>query len=105
MAKELYCWRCGIKVPMLDESEWARIAPYLGSAASDPVAWDTALSIYEELTGVREANINAIFHHRIADHGPPCSACGRPLRTPKATLCAACGASNQSSDRDESQVA
>jgi hypothetical protein len=44
------------------------------------------------MTGLRETNINAIWHHRIAEYGPPCGACGKPLRTPKARLCAACGA-------------
>jgi len=91
MAEELYCWRCGVEVPMLDETEWARIAPHLHAAPSDPAAWDTALRLYEEMTGLRETNINAIFHHRIADHGAPCTSCGKPLRTPKASFCAACG--------------
>jgi hypothetical protein len=91
MAKELYCWRCGVEVPMLDENEWARMQPHLHAAPSDPFALDTALDLYEEMTGLREPNINAIFHHRIADQGPPCASCGKPLRTPKASFCAACG--------------
>jgi hypothetical protein len=91
MSEELYCWRCGIDMPMLDENEWARIQPHLLAAPRDPLAWSTALDLYEEMTGLRETNINAIFHHRIADQGPDCTSCGKPLRTPKAKFCAACG--------------
>lgn len=91
MAEELYCWRCGIEMPMLDENEWARMQPHLHAALNDPVALDAALDLYEEMTGLRETNISAIFHHRIADHGPPCTTCGKPLRTPRASFCAACG--------------
>ena len=39
---------------------------------------------YERITGFHEGNPNAIWHHRIALYGPPCSHCGKPLRTPKA---------------------
>lgn len=92
MAKELYCWRCRVEMPMLDESEWARIAPHLQAAVGDPAASQAALDLYEMMTGLRETNINAIFHHRISDYGPPCFSCGKPLRTPKASFCAACGA-------------
>lgn len=92
MAKEVYCWRCKVKMPMLEEDEWARIAPYLNAAISDRTACNKALNLYEEMTGLRETNINAIFHHRIAQHGPPCESCGKPLRTHKSLFCAACGA-------------
>lgn len=91
MARELYCWRCRIEMPMLDEDEWARIGPLL-SGAFDPVTRHSALDLYKKITGLRETNINAIWHHRIANYGPPCDQCGKPLRTPKASLCAACGA-------------
>jgi len=91
MARELYCWRCKVEIPMLDEDEWARIAPLLARSV-DPEPRQAALELYAEMTGLRETNINAIWHHRIAEYGPPCGACGKPLRTPKARLCAACGA-------------
>jgi hypothetical protein len=50
------------------------------------------LDAYEQLTGFHETNANAIMHHRLASYGPPCTACGRPLRTPRAARCMACGA-------------
>jgi hypothetical protein len=50
------------------------------------------LDAYERLTGFRETNPTAVWHHRVALYGPPCAACGRPLRTPQACWCAACGA-------------
>ena len=91
MARELHCWRCGIEMPMLDEDEWARIAPLM-SITRDNMDRQGALDLYEEMTGLRETNINAIWHHRIALYGPPCTECGKPLRTPRASFCAACGA-------------
>jgi hypothetical protein len=103
MAKELYCWRCRTEMPMLDESEWARIAPYLQAAVRDPAAWQAALDLYETMTGLRETNINAIFHHRMSDYGPPCLSCRKPLRTPKARFCAACGAAREISSSEEGE--
>lgn len=46
---------------------------------------------YEMFTGVAETNPNAVWHHVASLYGPPCPACGKPLRTPRARLCAACG--------------
>jgi hypothetical protein len=51
-----------------------------------------ALERYFQLTGFRETNVDALRHHRLALFGPPCRTCGKPLRTPRAELCAECGA-------------
>ena len=48
---------------------------------------------YQLFTGIPETNPNAVWHHVASLYGPPCGACGKPLRTPVAKLCAACGAS------------
>jgi hypothetical protein len=46
---------------------------------------------YERITSLHETNPNAVHHHRLSLYAPPCSICGKPLRTPKARFCAACG--------------
>jgi len=46
---------------------------------------------YERMTGMVEPNQRAIMHHRISLYGSPCENCGKPLRTPRANFCAACG--------------
>lgn len=92
---------------MLDEDEWALMEPALSEAAARikryrqehdadlrtalPVAAKDAFDLYERLTGRRETSLDTIRHHRAALYGPPCVHCGKPLRTPRASLCAACG--------------
>jgi len=46
---------------------------------------------YELFTGIRERRLAVISHHRTDLYGPPCSRCDKPLRTPHARWCAACG--------------
>jgi hypothetical protein len=117
--KMLWCWRCQLEMPMLDEAEWAEVmaahnrsvakpqsgvtqrhqpAPAVGrgaevSAPAYAARFIDVLDAYERITGFRETNPAAIWHHRVAQYGPPCAACGKPLRTPRARMCAACGAS------------
>jgi hypothetical protein len=107
MPQNIYCWRCDMILPMLDEEEWAQLEPLLANPIqriksyreahgvdlreAHEHAFDEALAFYNALTGFNETNANAVWHHRIADYGPPCTHCGKPLRTPRAKLCAACG--------------
>ena len=93
---------------MLTDDEWAILEPltmrhidaikaYRGehhcslAEARDAVS-DAALQRYREITGFDETNFNALFHHRLSLLGPDCHACGKPLRTPRAKLCAECWA-------------
>ena len=110
MAEWHHCWRCGTRVPLLDDAEWEEIAPLLGNAIQDVKRYreETGVTLSEaikpgfgqaartkffELTGYEETNANAIWHHRRSIFGPPCSSCGQLLRTPQARFCAHCGAS------------
>ncbi|MBU2712619.1 hypothetical protein [Zooshikella harenae] len=107
MAITRYCWRCNTDVPMLDESEWAVIHPILiedkkfitqkrkeyGMTIREVFeAFTTPSCIkYYELTGFKETNPDSIWHHRNSALGEDCPSCGKPFRTVKAKLCAACG--------------
>jgi hypothetical protein len=76
---------------MLDEDEFERVSSLLNTKGnSQNQIFDRALPEYERITGVRETNPNAIFHHRLSIYGTPCANCGKPLRTPRAKLCAFC---------------
>ena len=94
---------------MLDEQEWAVIEPLLlnriseikqyrkdyQASLTEAVRQDfgqEALQRYYELTGTTESNPDVLWHHRAWLFGPPCMACGKPLRTPRAAFCAECGA-------------
>lgn len=96
-------------MPMLDEAEFAVVfglyrdalrlhkqvvgqveQPRRGSTLQE--IYKPCLDEYERLTGFFESNPNAVLHHRLSLYGPPCRACGKPLRTPQASKCMACGA-------------
>jgi len=92
---------------MLTEDEWQTVSPFLSNGVAQIKAYRdqhgcslaeatskgfgrAALDAYGKLTGFKETNANALFHHRLCLYGPPCESCGKPLRTPQARFCAAC---------------
>ena len=96
-------------VPMLNEEEFAEIDLLLSRAIraikeqsrfqSEGMRnvfiqeqWRPVIEAYRQITGWHGAvEPYELFHHRIANYGPPCSKCKKPLRTPDAKMCAACG--------------
>jgi hypothetical protein len=108
--KVMWYWRCKMDAPMLDEEEF-RLVSGLHSEGikaikkygeTNKAALDeTPIELlqapmrekYKELTGFEETNHTAILHHRISSYGGPCKKCGKPMRTPQAAFCAACGGS------------
>jgi hypothetical protein len=97
--KEVYCWRCRIEMPMLNEHEFAIAAKYYSegmrnhsvSISNREERFKKLLDYYNELTQFDETEPNAIMHHRLSLYGPACENCGKPYRTPIAKFCAACG--------------
>lgn len=58
------------------------------------------LEMYRLLTGWPETNFRAVYHHRIGLYGPPCPSCEKPLRTPQARYCPACGYGRETMSED-----
>ena len=92
MPKVIWCWRCQMELPMLTMAEYEQMnVQARARAKAEGIRIDVATCReYSRITGFDETNINAILHHIVELRGPPCKACGKPLRTPVAKLCAAC---------------
>ena len=103
----LWCWRCQQEMPMLDGAEAAEIESLYGECTEKVKAYrnehGTALrdtpvheiyapvrDAYERFTGVTGLHQDEIRRHWRGRLGPPCPSCGKPFRTPRAKLCAAC---------------
>lgn len=91
-----YCWRCKMEVPMLDKEEFAIASELYSKEFKKAILarqerFKELLEYYNNLTGFRETEPNAIMHHSLEQIGPDCVNCGKPYRTPKAKLCASCG--------------
>jgi hypothetical protein len=106
----MLCWRCSLEVPMFDEKEFAvidslyvqavrtikqqgRFHAEVSRAAFMQEQYRPMLEAYRRITGEDcTTDPSHLMHHRIAKYGPPYRVCGKPLRTPKASYCPACGA-------------
>lgn len=83
-------------VPMLDKEEHSIASKFYAKAfivlkKDRQERFKELLDYYNDLTGFGETEPNAIMHHSLGQIGPDCEKCGKPYRTPKAKLCAACG--------------
>lgn len=91
--KTLWCWRCKIEVPMLDDNEFKKAKELysLGFKNAKADRFQPLLKYYNDLTGFEETEPAAIMHHQISQYGVICKVCGKPYRTPNAVFCVACG--------------
>lgn len=94
----LWCWRCRMEVPMLDDEEFKIVSSLYSESFRNQLEeisiekrFKEMLDYYYLITGFKETNPNAIMHHCISQYGPPCKNCGKPYRTSNASFCAACG--------------
>jgi hypothetical protein len=94
-------------IPMLTDDEWEQVYPFLntnaetinnhqlsnGGSVKDSIRTLQyyACNKYFEITGFRETNPNAIWHHQLSIYGAECLTCGHLLRTKLAKYCANCG--------------
>ena len=91
---------------MLEPDEWAQIEAiddaYFRTIHTSKervrgkaIWWVERITKFRELSGDPSAGSDgqcSIDKHRTEAVGPPCEECRRPLRSPEATMCAACGA-------------
>ena len=84
-----------MEIPMLDKEEFAIASKLYSNGfkiinADKKERFKELLEYYNNLTGFRETEPNAIMHHSLDQIGPDCENCGKPYRTPKAKLCLNC---------------
>ena len=78
---------------MLDNDEFNRVSSLLHTGTKGNIRermFGPLLLEYDRITGIRDANPNAIYHHVLSMYGAPCVKCGKPQRTPRAELCRSC---------------
>lgn len=102
-----YCWRFSEYLPMLDEEEWAELAPFLEDTITKikqyrakhhcdiPTArancCPEAVVKFEQLTGHKNMTYDLMFYLRRNNYGEKCKVCSKLFRTPKARYCVGCG--------------
>jgi hypothetical protein len=74
--QNLYCWRCKMIVPMLEDDEWKTIS---STQLRGRGRLQAILGRYNALTGFGETNVNAVWHHLISLYGPERKSCGKRL--------------------------
>jgi hypothetical protein len=76
---------------MLDDQEYKSVLSVINTSLPLHQRLLPHLDEYERITGFRETNPNAVYHHRLSLYGSRCAACGKPC-VPRRPSCveAAC---------------
>lgn len=93
-----YCWRRQKEVSVFDKEEASTLVKLFRQGMNNREKglkgtnerFSALRTYYKTLTGVELETPNAIWSHMMR-YGPDCPRCEKPLRTPKARYCAACG--------------
>lgn len=110
--EEKFCWRCNMKVIMLDDPEFELCQEALLNGKNvvekelekrniqnyvwlDKIEtfekYRYFLEMYKLITGKYESNPLAILHHQRSQFGKDCPNCEKPFRSPNAIYCPSCG--------------
>lgn len=83
--KIMFCWRCQTEMPMLDEGEYRAVCEVMNQCTKNVKQFRA-----EHNASLNESPIQQLFRP-VRDKYED-KRCGKPLRTPEADFCAACGA-------------
>ncbi len=81
-----FCRRCKITLPLLHDTEFEIISPFLSTSSRSPLSdaqrrlqAQMPLDIFEKITGVRLHTPADINHHRLSHFSGECGRCRRLL--------------------------
>ena len=101
----VFCWRCRRWVRTLNDNEYQQAHALLralkdahretdsGTISRDELERRLAAlhEVQVQLSDGENVSLSELLRHRPEYFGPPCSHCGKNLRTPRARMCVACG--------------
>lgn len=108
MPHTYYSYKLRREVPLLSDQEWEPIGALLSDYGQTILTcvklhgWSldearlknpngqSALAVYETLTGIRLDHPEQLCALPLSQYGRPCPSCSKPFRTPRTRMCADC---------------